>query len=163
MKYLISILLTVVFITTKCQTADSTTAIQSDTTYIKKDTLIYSQHNFENFKKKARFENKPYMVFFTASWCAPCHKLKDEVLTNDKIIKLLNDNYLVYYLDMEDFEDLDINEKYFHVQQLPTFLFFDPKGTQIDKGTGYFEGYYLFKKIRAHIPPHKQGKDWYEE
>lgn len=127
---------------------------------IPKDTAIYFSKDFKQFKEQVGFENKPYIIFFTASWCAPCHKIKEEALTHPKIVQLLNDNYLLYMLDMENFDDMEVNEKDYHIQQLPTLLIFNPKGQLIDKAIGYYEPYYLFKKIRNQLPPYKQGKDW---
>jgi len=126
------------------------------------DTVVFSSLDLEGFEKLARFENKPYIIFFTASWCAPCHRIKNEIFTNDKIASIANSNYLAYNLDIESFDGADANRLSYHISQLPTLLVFDPRGKQLDKAIGYFDGYYLFKKLRAHIPPSKWGKDWNE-
>ena len=116
--------------------------------------------DFDAFRKQARFENKPYFIIFSASWCAPCHRIKNELFTNQQIAALANQNYLAYYLDLESFDGVEINSKRFKVSQLPTILFFDPQGKETDRAIGYFDGYYFFRKLRAHIPPSKWGKDW---
>lgn len=158
MKKLLSFFFSVIVLLSKSQTNDS---ISLDTLIIK-DTVRFESSNFESFKKRAAFENKPYIIMFTASWCAPCHRIKEEIFTHPKIINLLNQNYLTYMLDIEDFDAMEVNSKYFNVSQLPTILFFDPKGRQVDKAIGYFDGYYFFKKIRNQIPPYKRGPDWLE-
>lgn len=126
------------------------------------DSVHFSHLSFNAFQQLARFENKPYYILFTASWCAPCHRVKAEVLTHPKIYNLSNDNYLTYTLDLENFDDIELNSKLFKVSQLPTILFFDPRGKPTDKAIGFFDGYYFFKKLRAHIPPSHWGKDWGE-
>ena len=127
------------------------------------DSVHFSHLSFGAFQKQARTQNKPYYILFTASWCAPCHRIKSEVLSNPQIYILSNDNYLAYTIDLENFDDIATNSKLFHVSQLPTILFFDPHGKQTDKAIGYFDGYYFFKKLRAHIPPSRWGSDWVEE
>jgi thioredoxin 1 len=126
----------------------------------KLDTVIFSDRKFDDFLADARFENKPFIVLFSASWCAPCHRIKNEIFSLPKIAALANDNYLVYLIDIESFEGAEVNSKYFKVSQLPTVMFFNPQGKQTDKAIGYFDGYYFFKKLRAHIPPSRWGKDW---
>jgi thioredoxin-related protein len=96
---------------------------------------------------------------FSASWCAPCHRIKNEIFTHPKIAQIVNENYLAYWVDIESFDGLEVNNT-FRVSQLPTLLFFDPKGNPIDKAIGYFDGYYLFKKFRAHIPPAQRNVEW---
>ena len=126
------------------------------------DTVAFSQLDFDSFQKQAKFENKPYFIMFGASWCAPCHRIKNELFTNQQIASLANQNYLAYYIDLENFDNLEINSKYFKVSQLPTILFFDPVGKPTDKAIGFFDGYYFFRKLRAHIPPALWGSDWKE-
>lgn len=127
------------------------------------DTVAFSNQKFFDFIKQASFENKPYLVFFNAPWCAPCHRIKQEIFTHPKIAALVNNSYLAYTIDLDNLDGAETNSRFFNVQQLPTILFFDPKGKQTDKAIGYFDGYYLFKKIRSHIPPSQRGKDWLQE
>jgi thioredoxin-related protein len=127
-----------------------------------KDTVIFSHLDFEAFRRQARFENKPYFIMFSASWCAPCHRIKNEIFTNSQIAALANDNYLAYYMDLENFDAVEINSKLFKVSQLPTVIFFDPRGVETDHAIGFFDGYYFFRKLRSHIPPTRWGRDWEE-
>lgn len=124
------------------------------------DSLFFYEGNFNSFQQRAAFENKPYLVFFTAPWCAPCHRLINEVFPQPKISAILKNSYLLYRIDLDDLNDAQLNKSLFNVEQLPTILFFDPKGKRTDSATGFFDGYYLFKKLRAHIPPSQRGSDW---
>jgi len=130
-----------------------------DTTSIAKDTVLFSDLSFSQFKLAAAFENKPYFIMFSASWCAPCHRIKKEVFTHPKIVQLANEHYMAYWVDIESFNGIEINNTY-KISQLPTILFFDPKGRIIDKAIGYFDSYYLFKKLREHIPPGQRNVEW---
>jgi thioredoxin-related protein len=100
---------------------------------------------------------------FSASWCAPCQRMKKDIFTNQRIAMLANQNYLAYYMDLENFDDVEINSKLFKVSQLPTILFFDPLGKQIDSAVGSYDGYYFFRKLRMHIPPSRWGTDWVDD
>lgn len=133
-----------------------------DSALVREDSVHFSKIAFDDFRKKARFENKPYFIFFSAPWCAPCQRIKKELFTNTQILNLANQNYLAYYIDLENFDDLEVNSRYFKVSKLPTILFFDPTGKQTDQAIGYFDGYYFFRKLRAHIPPAVWGPDWQE-
>lgn len=119
----------------------------------------FSETSFIDFKKQAAFENKPYFIMFSASWCSPCKRIKKEIFTHPKIASLANEHFLVFEVDIESFDGLEINNE-FKVSQLPTILFFDPKGKLTDKATGFFDAYYFFKKLRAKIPPHLRTIDW---
>lgn len=128
-------------------------------TVIKKDTVVFSSLSFEDFKKAAAFENKPYFIMFSAPWCKPCHRIKNEIFTLPKIVQLANEQFLAYYIDIENFDGMEINEE-FKITQLPTILFFDPRGNRTDKATGLFDGYYFFLKMRSKIPPHLRNIEW---
>ena len=157
MKYLLLSLALSLFFSLSAQ---DSTAVAQDTIFIPTDTVIFSNLDFEAFRKQARFENKPYFIMFSASWCAPCHRIKNELFTNLQIADISNQNYLAYYMDLESFDGAEINSKLFKVSQLPTVIFFDPRGIETDRAIGYFDGYYFFRKLRAHIPPARWGKDW---
>lgn len=153
MKYLLSIALILSLFCSYAQ--DSATA--------PRDTVGFWHGSFEDFRTLARFENKPYFIMFSASWCAPCQRMKKDIFTNQRIAVLSNQNYLAYYMDLENFDDVEINSKLFKVSQLPTILFFDPLGKQIDSAIGFYDGYYFFRKLRVHIPPSRWGTDWADE
>jgi thioredoxin-related protein len=143
--------------------AQSNSAIPTDTFIASvRDTVIFSDLAFDAFQKQARFDNKPYFIMFSAPWCAPCHRIKNELFTNEQIAALANQNYLAYYIDLESFDGAEINSKLFKVSQLPTVIFFDPRGVETDRAIGFFDGYYFFRKLRAHIPPAQWGSDWIE-
>ena len=143
--------------------AQHTATISTDTFIASvRDTVAFSGLAFDAFQKQAKYENKPYFIMFGASWCAPCHRIKNELFANEQIASLANQNFLAYFIDLESFDGAEINSKLFKVSQLPTVIFFDPRGIETDRAIGYFDGYYFFRKLRAHIPPSRWGNDWGE-
>lgn len=142
----------------------SVPAMAQDTTAVPgRDTVRFVHMPYDTFSALVRFENKPYIILFTASWCVPCQRIKKEVFTNPQIASLVNDNYLAYYIDLENFDDLEVNSRLFHVEQLPTIYFFDPRSRLIDKAVGFFDAHYMWRKLREHIPPSQRGADWQGE
>jgi thioredoxin-related protein len=116
------------------------------------DTVVFYKKSFDSLKVEARAKNKPYMLVFGASWCQHCKRVKTEVFTNQAVAQLLNTRYLVYYVDLESFDGLEVNNE-FEVKDLPTIKFFDAKGNEQETIKGYFDNYYLFRKLKAYVVP----------
>lgn len=116
------------------------------------DTVIFYKQSYDSLKADAKAKNKPYMLVFGASWCQHCKRVKNEVFTNQAVAQLLNQRFLVYYVDLESFDGLEVNNE-FNVKDLPTIKFFDAKGNEQETIKGYFENYYLFKKLKAYVVP----------
>ncbi len=111
------------------------------------DTLKYFDGSFKSLKREAVRLKQPYALLFGASWCAPCHALKRDVLNNDVIASFANSHFLIKYVDLESFEGLEVNNE-FKVNQLPTMLFFDPNGKKIDEIVGLVEINQMYKRMR---------------
>ena len=61
---------------------------------------IVWQTNFEEAKQVASEENKKILMVFAGSdWCAPCIKLKKNILTTDEFQEFEKNNLVVLYLD----------------------------------------------------------------
>ncbi|MDI6751253.1 MAG: thioredoxin domain-containing protein [bacterium] len=88
---------------------------------------------FEDGLKRAKAENKPLMVHFTADWCSWCKKLEAEAFRNQEVI-LLSKSLVSVKIDCEKTPEL---AKKFQVRGLPTILFISPEGNVIHKVIGY--------------------------
>lgn len=119
-------------------------------TYSGYDTLRFAHTTFGDFKNLAKIQRKPYIVVFGASWCKPCHRLKAEVFNDYMVAAFANDRYLAYYVDLESFDGLEVNND-FHVEQLPTVMFFDAFGNKKDEAIGLFDAGYFYKKLRNNL------------
>lgn len=54
--------------------------------------------------EQAKLENKSVLVIFHASWCSWCKKL-DENLTNEKIKSMIDENYVITHLTVNESKD----------------------------------------------------------
>ncbi|MBS1622719.1 MAG: thioredoxin family protein [Bacteroidetes bacterium] len=138
-------------------------AAQDSTLVVVRDSVRFVHMPYDTFTALVRFENKPYIILFTAPWCVPCQRLKKEVFADPQIAALVNKNYLAYYIDLENFDDLEVNSKVFHVEQLPTIYFFDSRSRLVDKAVGFFDAHYFFRKLREYVPPARRGSEWQGE
>lgn len=96
---------------------------------------------------KAQSNQKNILVYFTGSdWCAPCKKLKKDLLTTDEF-KSLSSQYNLVYVDIPRNQDLISAEQYQKnkalMEQLnkrkvfPLLVVVDPKGEILDDHSGY--------------------------
>ncbi|MFH0774411.1 MAG: thioredoxin family protein [bacterium] len=88
---------------------------------------------FENGLKRAKAENKPLMVHFTADWCSWCKKLEAETFKNQEVISL-SKSFVSVKVDCD--KEIEIARK-FQVRGLPTILFISPEGNVIHQVIGY--------------------------
>lgn len=88
---------------------------------------------FEDGLKKAKAENKPLMIHFTADWCTWCKKLEAEAFKNQDIISL-SKSFVPVKVDCD--KEGEIAKK-FQIRGLPTILFTSPDGNLIHQVIGY--------------------------
>ncbi len=94
------------------------------------------QGSFDALVKKAKKENKPYIVDFSTSWCGYCHKFDREVMPDTNFSKLVNQQFLFGRVDGDANRDLVIKYK---VRGYPTFIIFNEKGEIIKQFNGYLD------------------------
>ena len=88
-------------------------------------------------------EAKPILYFFTADWCAPCHKLKRELFDDpDRAAEIAERFVPVEVLDTtvergtNRPEVAEVVERY-AVRSFPTLVVALPDGTAVDQQRGY--------------------------
>ena len=80
---------------------------------------------------KAMARNVPLVIQFTASWCAPCQKFKQETLTN-KDVRAFFDKEQAIFLEI----DTDVHPeiaKQFGVKSLPEIVIMTPQGRSAER------------------------------
>ncbi len=82
--------------------------------------------SLNEYNENVTLPNK-YVLYFTASWCAPCKEIKPYV-------KELCDQYNVHFYMVDCNEYPDILEKY-EISKVPSFYYFS-NNTLVNKHTG---------------------------
>jgi len=81
-------------------------------------------------------EGKNIFLYFHASWCGYCTKLKKETFSDDRIKAYLNDHFVSIGVDTEKREKL---AQQWGVRGLPTLWFLEPDGTKINSLPGFVD------------------------
>ena len=82
---------------------------------------------------KAQQENKNVILKFGANWCGWCHLLSGLFKDNAEISKLLNDNYVLVLIDVDEGHNNDVVKRYGNPTQhgLPVLVVLDKTGKQL--------------------------------
>jgi thiol:disulfide interchange protein len=83
--------------------------------------------------EKAKAENKPAMLFVTATWCGWCKKLANESF-NDPEVRQLLDKFVLVIVDLDS--EGEVAEK-LGVQGVPYIVFESPEGKKLSVTEGY--------------------------
>ena len=104
-------------------------------------------HAYDVALEKAAEEDKHIFIDFTAKWCGYCRKMDREVFTDQRIIDILNDDFVSVKVDGDSKNELDIDgykitERNLTVQEygvrgFPTFWFLKSDGTKLGPLGGY--------------------------
>lgn len=81
-------------------------------------------------------EGKRIFLYFHASWCGYCTKLKKETFTDDRVKAYLNDHFVSIGVDTDKREKL---ARQWGVRGLPTLWFLEADGTKINNLPGFVD------------------------
>jgi len=98
-------------------------------------TNFYSG-SFDSMQKRAEVSNKPYIVYFTASWCLPCQKMEIESFKNSEVASLLNSKFMSIKMNEGEEISKELAAEY-NVGGYPTFIIFDSMGEPMGRIDGY--------------------------
>jgi thioredoxin-related protein len=78
---------------------------------------------------------RPILIDFYAQWCRPCKMLDVMVYNESEVIEELG-NVLTFKVDVDKMEYKALKEK-FNISVLPTLVWLDDQGRELDRFTGY--------------------------
>lgn len=90
-------------------------------------------------------KGKSIFLYFHASWCGYCTKLKETTFKDQKILAYLENNFVSVQVDTDQNKALSNEWK---VKGLPTMWFLESDGTKINSIPGYVDASQLFLILR---------------
>ncbi|MEZ6047121.1 MAG: thioredoxin family protein [Planctomycetaceae bacterium] len=76
----------------------------------------------------AEVNNRPIVVFFTASWCGPCQSVKRTTMQNPSVIQKVGANFVPVMLDFDQNRQL---ASQLNVNVVPTILVLNPSADSL--------------------------------
>lgn len=86
--------------------------------------------------EQARLEGKPVFVYARSEYCSACKKFEAETFTDQKVIKTMNENFIMLSIDVDKQKTETRN---FRLRVTPTAVFLDKNGIEIKRMLGYRE------------------------
>ncbi|MEW6411096.1 MAG: DUF255 domain-containing protein [Candidatus Zixiibacteriota bacterium] len=107
--------------------------------------------------KKAKTEEKHIFIDFTAAWCGYCKKMDRETFSDQRVIDILNNDFVPVKVDGESSKELDIDGykiternlaiREFGVRGYPTFWFLKSDGSKLAPIGGYRTTEYMLEAL----------------
>ena len=97
----------------------------------------------DNPLDKARVSDKPVLAVFVAEWSPPCQKLKPVI---EKLAEELSDKAAVLMFDTD--EQGFLASRY-NIVNIPTLLFFDKTGHEVERRSGFLSQEKILNKLEA--------------
>ncbi|MDZ4756569.1 MAG: thioredoxin family protein [Bacteroidota bacterium] len=105
---------------------------------------------------KAQSENKPVMVYMTATWCGLCEFTEDSVFTIDTAYNYLNENFICYKTDGKSKEARKLRAEY-PVEGYPCYFYFNPQGKLLRQTNTFMFSAQLQKDAEKAMKKYKRG------
>jgi tetratricopeptide (TPR) repeat protein len=102
----------------------------------KNDSVIFQKITLEEALKKAQQENKLVLIDFFSTTCIPCITLSRTIFRDPVMSGFINKHFISLKITDELSDCKDLKKKY-NVWGLPTVLFLEKSGQEVDRNCGY--------------------------
>ncbi len=86
--------------------------------------------------EEAKLNSRPVFVYFRSESCGWCKKFEAEVLTDQRVVSILEDSYVS--VSIEIYRQKDVTKDY-KVRGTPTLIFLDEKLKEIERIPGFVD------------------------
>lgn len=107
---------------------------------------------YQEVQAIAHTEGKPYIVFFTASWCMPWQWMEKHTLTDAELVRYTNQHYLSTKVDLDHEKGKAIQAR-LKVTAIPTILLFNAHGQLLEQIETAIEAQELLGILQQHNIP----------
>ncbi len=107
--------------------------------------------SYNELKQVAKKAEKPYFLYFSASWCKPCKEMERDVFGYHEVTKYIDSHYMAYKIDGEAEYNKPIIKEYW-VTAYPTIILFDKDGKELNRIDGYRNRDAFLKELQANTP-----------
>ncbi|MEZ4688103.1 MAG: SPOR domain-containing protein [Bacteroidia bacterium] len=112
----------------------------------------FFEGSFQEMRKQAIQQEKPYLVFFYTSWCNPCSNMQKYTFSSGTVSRIVKDHYLAFASDAESLDpggnELALR---FNVTFYPTILIMSHKGEELARLGGYISAEKLQEELEKHF------------
>jgi thioredoxin-related protein len=119
------------------------------------DTAIhFNQYSWNEIFEYAKIYNKPVMLYFHIDGCGACIQMERTAFKQKDIYSFINGNFLVYNINTQKGEGIEINKRY-NIVLNPTILFVNQKGNITDRVEGYPGMVTLYERLHRAVDKNK--------
>ena len=102
--------------------------ILTSTAAISQKQTLFLDKNYNESLALSKAKKKPLVIFFYATWCPHCNKMKNEVFTDSTVTSFYRTNFVRMSVDATSTYGQELKAKFldkFKVASFPTFAFLD--------------------------------------
>lgn len=98
-------------------------------------------------QEQAQREDKLFLLYFTADWCAPCQWMQENTFQDAALKGYLQENILTVKVDLNHAQAKVLQHR-FEVEAIPTILVFATNGQLIDRQATTMEAKHLLRWLK---------------
>lgn len=100
-------------------------------------------HSYGSGVEIAQRDDKPVFIDFMTEWCGTCERMEEETYPDDRV-KERGDHIVFIKVDVDERNDL---AQEYDIHSVPTLVFEDPRGEEIDREVGFLSAEELVEKL----------------